>query len=94
MAGGSSGAQRIASIARSKAVYSAIDSHALGLLGGLKTGCVFANSTARQTDVSEQKIALSTSVEPEIARMLRQIHSMQIRGFQLERILPMKFTLS
>ena len=37
-----------ASIARSKAVYSAIDSHALG---GLKTRMVFANSTARQTEV-------------------------------------------
>ena len=84
------GAQGIASIARSKAVYSAIDSHALG---GLKTRMVFANSTARQTDVSEQKIALSTAVEPEVARMLRQ-KPFQIRGFQLERILPMKRTLS
>ena len=37
-----------ASIARSKAVYSKIDSHALG---GLKTRMVFANSTARQTEV-------------------------------------------
>jgi hypothetical protein len=40
--------QGIASIARSKAVYSAIDSHALG---GLKTRMVFANSTARKTEV-------------------------------------------
>jgi hypothetical protein len=31
----------------------------------------FANSTARQTDVSEQKIALSTSVEPEVARGMK-----------------------
>jgi hypothetical protein len=54
---------------------------------------VFANSTARQTDVSEQKIALSTSVEPEVTRMLRQ-KPFQNRGFQLERILPMKRTLS
>jgi hypothetical protein len=52
---------------------------------------VFANSTAHQTDVSEQKIALSTSVVPEVARMLRQ-KPFQIRGFQLERILPMKRT--
>ena len=43
-----SGAQELASIARSKAVYSAIDSHALG---GLKTGGVIANSTGRQTEV-------------------------------------------
>ena len=42
------GAQELASIARSKAVYSAIDSHALG---GLKTGGVSANSTGRQTEV-------------------------------------------
>ena len=76
--------QGIASIARSKAVYSAIDSHALG---GLKPRMVFANSTARQTDVSEQKIALSTSVEPEVARPLRQEH-IRFRRFQLERILP------
>ena len=48
MAGGCSGAQELASIARSKAVYSAIDSHALG---GLKTGGVSANSTGRQTEV-------------------------------------------
>ena len=40
--------QELASIARSKAVYSAIDSHALG---GLKTGGVVANSTGRQTEV-------------------------------------------
>ena len=37
-----------ASIARSKAVDSAIDSHALG---GLKTGGVSANSTGSQTEV-------------------------------------------
>ena len=42
------GGQGLASIARSKAVYSAIDSHALG---GLKTGGVVANSTGRQTEV-------------------------------------------
>ena len=42
------GAQGLASIARSKAVDSAIDSHALG---GLKTECVVANSTDRQTEV-------------------------------------------
>ena len=42
------GAQGLASIARSKAVYSAIDSYALG---GLKTECVLANSTGRQTEV-------------------------------------------
>ena len=82
--------QGIASIARSKAVYSAIDSHALG---GLKTRMVFANSTARQTDVSEQKIALSTSVEPEVARPLRQEHP-RFWGFQLERILPMRLAFS
>ena len=40
--------QGLASIARSKAVDSAIDSHALG---GLKTRMVFANSTGRQTEV-------------------------------------------
>jgi hypothetical protein len=43
------GGQGLASIARSKAVYSAIDySYALG---GLKTGWVLANSTGRQTEV-------------------------------------------
>ena len=42
------GGQGLASIARSKAVYSAIDSYALG---GLKTGGVSANSTGRQTEV-------------------------------------------
>ena len=62
------GGQGIASIARSKAVDSAIDSHALG---GLKTECVLANSTGRQTEVLEQKIVLSTSVEPEVARPRR-----------------------
>ena len=41
-------AQGLASIARSKAAYSAIDSYALG---GLKTGGVSANSTGRQTEL-------------------------------------------
>ena len=38
-------------VARSKAVCSAINSHALG---GLKSGWVVANSTGRQTGVSER----------------------------------------
>ena len=69
-------------------IHSAIDSPALG---GLKTEGVLANSTGRQTDVSEQKIDLSTPVEPEVAWPLRQEHP-RFWGFQLERILPMKLT--
>ena len=42
------GGQGLASIARSKAVDSAIGAYALG---GLKTECVVANSTGRQTEV-------------------------------------------
>ena len=52
-----------------------------------------ANSTARQTQTSEEKFALSTSVEPEVARPLRQQHT-RIWSFQLELILPMKLAFS
>ena len=49
-------------------------------------------SFLKETSV-HPKIVLSTSVEAEVARMLRQ-KPFQIWGFQLERILPMKLTLS
>jgi hypothetical protein len=84
------GRWRIATNEGFSKILSAIDSPASG---GLKTAMVLAASTARQTDVWEQKITLSTSVQPEVARMRRQKPS-QIWGFQLERILPMKLAFS